>query len=574
VAQGIGKGSYVPVLMDRSIELVISVLAIIKVGAAFVPLDIDWPQARLQQILQELGSPVVLVNKVTDRQTELDLSVLMVDRSTPHHFQPNLNLQVGARDPIYAIYTSGSTGTPKAVVVPHQGIINRFLWMNEFFGSESATATLQTTRHIYDSAVWQLFWPLINGGKTVIPSPDMTMSAEEIASLIYEQGLTIVDFVPSVFNTLVPQLTTNREVQQKLTSLQTVIVGGEEIAPATTYTFMNHFPNVRVVNLYGPTEASIGCICYEVTGREGISIPIGKPIANVQVLILDRQQQLVPVGVAGEIYLTGSCLALGYLHDEPKTKAAFIDNPFREMGYEKLYKTGDLACYLPDGNIKFLGRIDHQVKIRGIRVELGEIEALLSQHPDVAQAVAIVREDLPDRQQLVGYVVSNRERVPTTSELRHFLKQKLPDYMVPSTFMTIESIPLTAGGKMNKRALPVPELGRSGLEVSFILPRTPTEKILAQLWTEVLGVEQVGMQDNFFELGGHSLLATQLVSRIAQTFAANISLRDLFTYSNIADLAELVVARQLDRADSPAIAEILSQVGDLSDDEVKQLLHQ
>jgi acyl carrier protein len=244
------------------------------------------------------------------------------------------------------------------------------------------------------------------------------------------------------------------------------------------------------------------------------------------------------------------------------------------MGYEKLYKTGDLACYLPDGNIKFLGRIDHQVKIRGIRVELGEIEALLSQHPDVAQAVAIVREDLPDRQQLVGYVVSNRERVPTTSELRHFLKQKLPDYMVPSTFMTIESIPLTAGGKMNKRALPVPELGRSGLEVSFILPRTPTEKILAQLWTEVLGVEQVGMQDNFFELGGHSLLATQLVSRIAQTFAANISLRDLFTYSNIADLAELVVARQLDRADSPAIAEILSQVGDLSDDEVKQLLHQ
>ncbi len=297
-------------------------LAVMKTGAAFSPLDINSPTERLKQTLEDLNCQVVLVNETTPYQEEaLGWSCLVVNGLAPDKSTANLNIHIDPSDPIYVIYTSGSTGKPKGAVVPHRGIINRFLWMNDFFGCESAIAALQTTHHIYDSSVWQLFWPLINGGKTVLPSPNMGITADNLTALIQKHGVTITDFVPSVFNTLVPQLVAENQVRQKLTSLRTVIVGGEEITPETTYTFRHHFPTVQVVNLYGPTEASIGCICYEVTGKEGNKIPIGKPIANVHVLILDSQRNLVPIGVPGEIYLSGICLGLGYLNDQSKTNA-------------------------------------------------------------------------------------------------------------------------------------------------------------------------------------------------------------------------------------------------------------
>ena len=247
--------------------------------------------------------------------------------------------------------------------------------MDRFFGRDAAAAALQTTRHVYDSAVWQLFWPLTNGGKTVIPAHGIELNADSLAALIAEHGVTITDFVPSVFNTLVPQLVTDRAMHQSLRSLRSIIVGGEEITPASTYSFMAHFPGVRVANLYGPTEASIGCICYEVTGREGGRIPIGRPISNVQVLVLDRDGNPVPVGVAGELHLSGACLGLGYLGDEAKTNAVFLDHEFAEIRHRKLYRTGDLVRYLPDGNLEFLGRLDQQVKLRGHRIELGRSKA-------------------------------------------------------------------------------------------------------------------------------------------------------------------------------------------------------
>jgi acyl transferase domain-containing protein/acyl-CoA synthetase (AMP-forming)/AMP-acid ligase II len=278
ISRGIGLGSYVPILMDRSIGLVVAMLAVMKTGAAFSPLDINWPIERLKQTLEDLNCQVVLVNETTPHQEEvLGWSCLVVNGLIPHKSTPNLNIHIHPSNPIYAIYTSGSTGKPKGAVVPHRGIINRFLWMNDFFGSESAIAALQTTLHIYDSAVWQLFWPLINGGKTVLPSSNMGITADKLTALIQKHGVTITDFVPSVFNTLVPQLVAENQVRQKLSSLRTVIVGGEEITPETAHTFRHHFPTVQVVNLYGPTEASIGCICYEVTGKEGNKIPIGKP---------------------------------------------------------------------------------------------------------------------------------------------------------------------------------------------------------------------------------------------------------------------------------------------------------
>ena len=572
--RGVGPGSYVPFLMDRSIEVVIAMLAIMKSGAAFVPLHIEWPDARIKQILDDLKSDFILVNQKTPYgEKALGCSFLTVSgRTDIPSPAANPNINVDARESIYVIYTSGSTGKPKGAVVPHRGITNRFLWMNEFFGSPTAAAALQTTHHVYDSAVWQLFWPLINGGKTVIPSPGRETDAGYLAGLIHKNEVTITDFVPSVFNTIVPQLVDDQLVREKLKFLRTIIVGGEEITPSTTYTFMAQFPDVRVVNLYGPTEASIGCICYEVNGKEGGRIPIGRPISNVHALVLDKNKKLVPGGFPGELYISGICLGLGYLNDEEKSRALFIDNPFPEIGYAKLYKTGDLARYLPDGNIEFLGRIDNQVKIRGFRIELGEIETVLAHHPSIQQAVVLAREDTPGDKRLVAYVVTTNGSTISTHDLRSFLQHKLPDYMVPSAFVFLESLPLTPNGKIDRKALPAPDHSRPELDDTFAAPRTPVEEILANIWAVVLNLDGVGIHDNFFHLGGHSLLATQVVSRVNTVFQIDFPLRRLFETPTIAEMAAVITAYQGTMLAESQLATILDELASLSDAEAQGIV--
>jgi len=537
-ARGIGNGSYVPVLLDRSLELVVSLLAVMKAGAAFSPLDINWPVERLRMILDDIGSKLILVNKDTPyTEEELGRPLLLVNAQAEFKPTPNLNIHVRPLDPIYVIYTSGSTGQPKGVMAPHRGITNRFCWMNEYLGVEASAVALQTTRHVYDAAVWQLFWPLINGGSTIIPSADKEMNAHYLTTIIGQYGVTIADFVPSVFNSILPQLLDDAAVQNKLSSLRCLIIGGEEITPATTYTFMDRFPWVNVVNLYGPTEASIGCIAHKVCGKELGQIPIGKPISNAKVLILDRYRKLVPLGVTGEIYLTGVCLGLGYLNDEERTGSAFINNPFPEVGYGKLYKTGDMARQYPDGIIKFIGRIDDQVKIRGLRIELSEIETALRQIPDVRQAVVVVREVTPGEKRLVAYIVPQQGSVPTSNELREYLQRKLPNQMVPTVFVRLEELPLTPNGKLDRKALPAPEAPERVEESEG--PRTAIEEIVAGIWREVLRLERVGMEQNFFELGGHSLLATQVISRVRDALDVEMPLRVLFESPTVGRLAEV-----------------------------------
>jgi amino acid adenylation domain-containing protein len=571
--RGIGRGSFVPFLMDRSIEVPIAMLAIMKAGAAFVPLDIHWPIERIKQILKELGNEVILVNQTTPYEQEVvGCPFLAVNEQTViPTVCTNSGVDVDSGEPIYTIYTSGSTGKPKGAVVPHRGITNRFLWMSEFIGPSAAGAALQTTHHVYDSAVWQLFWPLINGGKTVIPSPGMETEAEYLADLIYSNKVTITDFVPSVFNTIVPQLVHDSSIQQKLQSLRTIIVGGEEITPSTTYTFMAQFPTVRVMNLYGPTEASIGCICYEVTGKEGGKIPIGKPISNVHALVLDKNRNLVPIGVAGELYLSGICLGLGYLHDEEKTKAAFVDNPFSEIPYSKLYRTGDLVRYLSDGNIQFLGRLDHQVKIRGFRIELGEIEAILSQHSGVRDVVVVAREESSGDKRLVGYIVPRQEGVSTINELRSFAREKLPEYMIPSAFVFLNSLPLTPNGKVDRRALQAP--GQSPeLEHSFVAPRNSVEGVLAGIWAKVLKLKRIGVHDNFFELGGHSLLATQVMSLARTAFQLEIAVKTLFENPTVAGLAVQIIQLKAKDVSPEEMIRMLADLESLSDEEAQTVL--
>ncbi len=539
-AAGIGEGSFVPLLMDSGPELVVGMLAAMRAGAAFVPLDVEWPAARLTEVLDELAGPsrgIVLVDGASPvlpgRQklrVERGQDRPAVDLPDPHEADPE--------SPIYAIYTSGSTGRPKAVVVPHRGIVNRFLWMDRRFGGGAAERVLQTTRCVYDSVVWQIFWPLTQGGRTVLTPARLGLDPDSLAGLIERHGITMADFVPSIFNVLVERLESGAEPLERLATLRAVVVGGEEMEIGVAKAFRRLFPQVHLVNLYGPTEASIGCICHTVGDERGGRVPIGRPISNVAPRVLDRWGGPVPVGVPGELYLAGRCVGHGYLGDEEKTRRAFVADPLAE-GRTAAYRTGDRVRWLPDGRIDFLGRIDQQVKIRGLRIEPGEIEAALRRHPDVAQAVVLAAGAGADRR-LVAYVTS--PQAESRPELRGFLAERLPAAMVPSAFVFLEALPLSAGGKVDRKALAalVPDDER---REAFVAPRTPAEEVLAGIWAEVLGGERpVGAHDDFFALGGHSLLATRVVSRVRRAFGVELPLRALFEAPTVAGLARRIQA--------------------------------
>ena len=538
--KGIGRGKYVPVLMGKSLELLISHLAIMKAGAAFVPMDTKWPIERIKEILQELNSEFVLVSPAQpDWEGLASWSCIVVDEQKLTDAVPNLNVSLNLDDPIYAIFTSGSTGKPKGAINKHRGIVNRFFNMNDRYGYKENDVILFTSNHIFDSCVWQLFWPLINGARTIITSPSFGFDLEQIITLIYQNKVTITDFVPSVFNIFVDYIVNNYKMHYQLHSLRQLLIGGEAMSAKAIYQFKQYFPSVGITNTYGPTETSIGVVFHEVPSEFTEPIPIGKPLHNVYALILDKHLNPVPIGVTGELYLGGECVGLGYLNNETTTRAVFIPNPFAEINSELLYKTGDLVRYLSDGTIDFLGRIDNQVKIRGIRIELGEIEAVLAQHPKVRRAVIVAREDKLAEKRLIAYVVLNQEQVATPQELGCFLKEKLPEYMIPSTFVVLDAFPLTSNGKIDWRTLPVPDISRIDLEVSFVPPQTSIEKALAKIWADVLGQEQVGIHDNFFELGGDSILSIQVVARTNQA-GLLLTPKLLFQHQTIAELASVV----------------------------------
>jgi len=562
--QGVKKGKYVPVLMERSLELLLSHLAIMKAGAAFVPIDPKWPVTRIREIFNQLNTEIFLVNSSqADWEDLSNWSRVVVNELELTEFKSNLNLSTSCTEPIYVIFTSGSTGKPKGAINQHRGITNRFLNMNDRYGCQENDVILCTSNHVFDSSVWQLFWPLINGNCTAIVPPDFSFELHKIIELIEKFKVTITDFVPSVLNLLVVLLERNPQLRHQLHSLRQLIIGGEAMNVKAIYQFKSYFPNVGITNAYGPTETSIGVIFYEVPSVCTASmftaeIPIGRPLFNVHALILDRHLNLVPIGVPGELYIGGVCVGLGYLNEEAKTRCVFIPNPFSEINSDRLYQTGDLVRYLPDGNIEFLDRIDRQVKIRGIRIELGEVEATLAQHPDLREAVVIVKEDTPGDKRLFAYVVAN-ESQPTIAQLRSFIKSKLPDYMVPSAFVVLEAIPLTPNGKIDRRALPSPDFSTQA--AGRIAPCTNTELQLVQIWSEVLNIPAVGVRDNFFDLGGHSLLAVRLMARIEQQLGTHLALATLFTEPTIEHQASLLSAVTNPQFSSPLVP--IRQTGSL-----------
>jgi len=540
--RGLGVGSEIPVAicMERGLEMVVGILGILKAGAAYVPLDPEYPKERLTHMLQDVHSPVLLTQgHLVDSLPGHAVHVLCLDSDwelIARNSAENPIPSAAGKDLAYIIYTSGSTGWPKGVMVEHGGLSNAVNWITETLELSPLDRGLLKTPITFDAAGREIFPTLTTGGSLVIAEPNGHRDCRYLAETIRSAGISILHCVPSLLRLLVEE-----PALQDASAFRAVMCGGETLAPQIVTRFRSSC-GAKLYNVYGPTEAIIDSTYWLCEERNTHSvIPIGRPIPNAHVYVLDHLLRLVPIGVAGNLYIGGVGLARGYVGRPDLTAEKFIPDPFGAESGSRLYKTGDLARYLPDGNLELLGRTDHQVKIRGFRVELGEIEGTLSQYPGVREAVVTVLEDRLEAQRLVAYVVAGRgSSRATDSELRNFLKDKLPDHMVPAVFVVLDALPLTTNGKVDRSALPPPDGQRPELAEVFVACRTPTEELLAEIWGQVLGVERIGVHDNFFELGGHSLLATQAVSRIREAFQVEMPLRRLFEAPTIVGLAETI----------------------------------
>jgi amino acid adenylation domain-containing protein len=514
--------------------MIVGLLGILKASGAYVPLDPDYPIERIIFMLEDAAVKVLLtqqklINKLPEHQAQL--ICLDADWELISQFsQDNPITDVQATNLAYVIYTSGSTGQPKGVMLSHSNLSNHMFWMQETFPLTKTDRVLQKTPFSFDASVWEFYAPLLVGGQLLIAQPGGHTDSDYLLKTIAQQQVTTVQLVPSLLQMLLEQ-----GGIENCQLLKRVFCGGEILPVALQEKLLSQL-NVNLCNLYGPTECCIDVTFWNCQ-REmyGQRIPIGRPISNTQIYILDSNLQSLPVGIPGELHIGGAGLARGYLNRPELTQEKFIPNPFSNYPDSRLYKTGDLARYLPDGNIEYLGRIDNQVKIRGFRIELGEIETVLKQHSQVQSSVIIDQEDTSGNKRLVAYIVPQKETTPTPNELRQFLKEKLPDYMIPSAFVIMESLPLTPNGKIDRRALPETNLCGE-IELNFVAPRNLEEEILAKIWSQVLRVEPVGIYDNFFELGGDSILTIQIITR-ARKAGLELTPKQLFTHQNIAELA-------------------------------------
>ncbi len=540
IERGVGPEVLIGICIERSLEMVIGLLGILKAGGAYVPLDPNYPEERLAFMLDDIAPIVVLtqakfIGRDFGRAQTLSLDSDWTTIETYSAVNPKPDIR--PENLAYCIYTSGSTGRPKGAGVPHQGILNRLQWMQAEYRLDAGDKVLQKTPYNFDVSVWEFFWPLMTGARLVVAAPELHKDSQGLIELIRREGITTIHFVPSMLQAFVE----TPDVEQ-CGSLKRVICSGEALPADLVQRFQQKLPT-ELHNLYGPTEASVD-VSYWACPEEWreAAIPIGRPIANIRLYILDRSLNPVPTGTHGELHIAGIGLGRGYQNRPALTAEKFIPDPFGAAG-SRMYKTGDLVRHRSDGNIDYLGRIDHQVKIRGLRIELGEIEAQLIQQSAVKEAVVIAREDQPGDKRLVAYLIEERLGTLQLDELKVQLKQILPDYMVPSAFVVLEQMPVSTNGKLDRNKLPAPNLSEQ-LKKAYVAPCTITEQVLAEIWQEVLGVEQVGSEDDFFALGGHSLLATQSFFLAQKRLATTVTFKAFLTEPTIAAQACLIDERQ------------------------------
>lgn len=573
---GIGPDVPVVLCMERSIEQMIGVLGILKAGGCYVPLDPALPVKRLQWILADTKAPVILTLQQQEPLFATFQSamshVIFLDRLQEQLAQQpatNPSPVISVEQLAYIIYTSGSTGIPKGVEVPHRSVLNHSVAIAERFAFSSTDRVLQFASLSFDAAAEELY-PTWLSGATLVLRPDyLPALGAELHQFISQKELTILNLPTAYWHQWMANLATAPAIID--TMLRLVIIGGEQAQP-DAYRAWQHYasPQVTLSNTYGPTEATITATLYcpEPAMPFLDVVPIGQPLANTQAYILDQHLHFVPPGALGELYLGGAGVARGYLNQPGLTAERFVPDPYGPPG-SRLYRTGDLASYLADGNLHYRGRSDQQVKIRGYRIELQEIEHVLQQHPAINECLILAREERSGNPYLVAYVTSSQSDL-SSSALRYYLQEHLPDYMLPTHTILLEQFPLTSSGKVDRDSLPVPGTERE-IETSYVPPRTALEEVLVSLWASVLNVEQIGVYDNFFEHGGHSLLATQLVARIQDIFPVELPLKTIFEHPTIAHLAQVMLQEDDQRETIELTVQLLQSVADLSDEEAQLL---
>jgi amino acid adenylation domain-containing protein len=539
---GVGSESLVGICLERGVEMVTALLATLKAGGAYLPLDPAYPLERLSFMMEDAGIGVLLTKEAIGEELPSQwVHVINVDSEWEQvalESAENVESEVGGDNLAYVIYTSGSTGIPKGVYVTHRNLLHSTSARLAYY-EEAVKSFLLLSSFAFDSSVAGIFWTLSQGGTLLLPEKGAERDPLELGRLIAEHSVTHALSLPSLYAVLLRQL----EAAQ-LASLRTVIVAGESCPKELVEQHHRLLPDAALFNEYGPTEGTVWSTVHACRpGERSMQVSIGRPINNVQIYLVNSHFQPVPIGVVGELHIGGEGVARGYLNRPEATAERFLPNPFSDQPGARLYKTGDIGRLLPDGGIEFLGRTDQQVKIRGYRIELGEVETVLAGHPDVGECVAIVREDVAGDKRLVVYLTGMDDgQNPSGAELRDYVKEKLPEYMVPNAFVVLPELPLTANGKVDRRRLPAPEQAREQSESLYAAPRTPIEELLSGIWAEVLGVGMLSVHENFFELGGHSLLATQVMSRVREMCHVEMPLRALFEAPTVAGLAVCVEA--------------------------------
>lgn len=540
IAQGIGAEDLVPIMMERSLEMVVAINGVLKAGAAYLPLDPEHPLERVEYIIDEAGAKLVLNQQRFAQNLPKQVAHLSLD--TADEFlsgYSNLRPRVAIKPDqlAYVIYTSGSTGKPKGVMNEHQAVCNHMRWMQETYRLTPQDKVVQKTPYTFDVSLWELFLPLMCGSQLIMAKPGGHKETAYLIELVNQHQITHIHFVPSMLYLFLQEAD-----DQKCPSIKRVLASGEAVAKDLEQRFAKSFPDVELWNLYGPTEAAIHVtywLCAQ--GDAASSVPIGYPLSNTRLYVVDNNLKLQPPGVPGELLLAGVQVARGYVNRPDLTQERFIADPFVSDIKARVYRTGDLVRMRDDGVIEYIGRNDFQVKLRGQRIELGEIELVLSQFPGVIQTVVLAREDRKNDQRLVAYLMTKDGKSPENQALRDHLRAYLPDYMVPAHFVTLNAFPLTSSGKVDRKALPAPVLGEVD-ENTLALPENPIEEQLVQIWKDILGLEKVGVTNDFFELGGHSLLGTQMFARVKNIFSINIGLRKLFEAPTIRQLAAIIDA--------------------------------
>jgi amino acid adenylation domain-containing protein len=536
INQGVRTETLVGISMQRSLEMVVGLLGILKAGAAYVPLDPGYPEERLAYMFDNAQLSVLLTQSELAQRPSAKVICLDTDWSEIEaESDTNPNVPISEANLAYVIYTSGSTGRPKGSMNTHRAISNRLLWMQEQYQLTTTDRVMQKTPFSFDVSVWEFFWPLITGATLVVARPEGHRDSRYLAELIKEQSITTMHFVPSMLRVFLEEAAIDA-----CSSLRQVMSSGE----ALTYDLVEKFERkfaAKLHNLYGPTEAAVDVSYWECEAEGNRAVPIGRSISNTQLYVLDPWMQPAAIGVIGELYIGGVAVGRGYWRKAALTAERFVPDPFNRDGGARLYRTGDLVRYLSDGNIEYVGRIDSQVKIRGNRIELGEIEAALSEQPGVSEAVVIVKEETPGDARLVGYVVWEAGVETNSAAVREALRRRLPDYMAPAALVTQERMPLSPSGKVDRQALPAPDIGSLVREsTAWVEPETELEKTIAQCLRELLNVERIGLNDDFFDLGGHSLLAAQFLARVRERTGVAVTLKTFFEDSTVGGVAKSV----------------------------------